>query len=230
MAKTRVLVVDDEESMRYFLRRSLKRKGYEVRVAESGEEAVEAARADPPDVVLLDLRLPGMDGLAVLERLREEAPDSVVLMMTGYGTVDRALEAMRRGASDFLTKPLQIEQVEDKIADALAKAASGPAEVPLGGPSPLPPGPRPRGTEAVQPLTAYLREAAAARKIPLPETSGGDLPLREASRVFEALYFTELFHRTGGNVSLAARIAGISRPSLHRKISDLGLDVDRYRK
>ena len=86
-----------------------------------------------------------MDGLETLEALREPAPGAVVVMMTGYGTVERALEAMRRGAADFLTKPFPVAQAAQKIEEALAKAGGEPEPMPPGGPSPLPPGPRPRG-------------------------------------------------------------------------------------
>ena len=99
MAKSRVLVVDDEESMRYFLERSLKRRGYKVECAASGEDAIEAARGEAPDLVLLDLRLPGMDGIETLSKLRAIRPDARVILMTGFGSVERALEAMRGGAA-----------------------------------------------------------------------------------------------------------------------------------
>jgi len=224
MAKTRVLIVDDEESMRYFLTRALKRKGFDVTAVASGEEAVEDLTATERDVVLLDLRLPGMDGIEVLRRAKEIRPAVAVIMMSGYGTVDRALEAMRLGASDFVAKPLKIEEVLAKIDEARGQLSPTPMADPET--------PRPRPAATAHPprlLSAFLIEAAERRGIDMDLGEGGDLTYREASRIFETLYFMDLFERTEGNVSLAARIAGISRPSLHRKITDLGIDVNRYR-
>ncbi len=224
MGKTRVLVIDDEESMRYFLTRSLARRGYEVEAAATGEEGLSLLEADPPEIVLLDLLLPGLSGLEVLDRIRETRPGTVVLLMTGYGTVDRALDAMRRGAADFVTKPVTGEEIAAKIEEALRARRPPPAAAPAreGIPTPAPP-PPPR------PLSAFLLETARAEGILGPAPGAGDLTLREAERLFETLYFRELLRRTGGNVSRTARIAGISRPSLHRKIRELDIDVSAFR-
>jgi len=225
VTKPTVLVVDDEESMRYFLTRALKRKGYEVTVAPTGGEALETLAEEPRDLVLLDLKLPDVDGIELLGKIRELRPEAAVVMMTGFGTVERALEAMRRGAADFVTKPFRVEQVLGKLEAARAAPRTTTPERP--DPPPRPAG---AGGQAVPPraLTAFLIEAAERRGIEPPE--GGDLPYREASKLFEALFFTELFERTEGNVSMAARIAGISRPSLHRKIQELKIDVDAFRR
>jgi len=225
MAKIQVLVVDDEESMRYFLMRALKRKGFAVTEASSGEEALEDLAANDRDVVLLDLKLPRMDGIEVLQRAKELRPSAAVIMMSGYGTVDRALEAMHLGAADFVAKPLSIEEVLEKIDEARKSFSARPAREdapPARPPSASPPAP-PR------PLTAFLLEAAERRGLDLESAEGGDLTYREAARIFETLYLTDLIEKTGGNVSLAARIAGISRPSLHRNVQDLGIDVQSFR-
>ena len=230
MPKHKILVVDDEESMRYFLNRSLKRKGFEVQTVESGEEALEAVKTSPPDLILLDLHLPGLDGIEVLRELRRRDTLPLVLLMTGFGTVERALDAMREGAADFITKPFKTEALLEKIEEALGKAAPArPSPLPIDPPPGPPPEHAPDREPPPRPLTAFLREAARAHGIKVADTQTGDLPMKEASRVFEAIYLTELFERTGGNVSLAARIAGVSRPSLHRKIADLGIDVTRFR-
>ncbi len=216
----KILVVDDEESMRYFLVRSLKRAGYEVAAASSGEEALALAGDGPFDLALLDLRLPGVSGLDVLEAWRGRMPAFPVIVMTGFGTVDRALQAMRRGAADFVTKPFKVAEILAKVGEALGRR--GPVAV-----GDTPPPPAARGA-LPRPLTAFLLEAAKERGL-TPEETAGDLSLREASRLFESLYFAELLERTGGNVSLAARIAGVSRPSVHRRIRELGLDVGGFR-
>lgn len=235
MAKPRILVVDDEESMRYFLTRSLKRKGYSVEAVETGEAALDRLGAGRFALMLLDLRLPGMDGIEVLERARELAPGTAVVLMTGFGSVERALSAMRRGARDFITKPFQVADVVARIEGVLgAPGAAAPA--PAAAPPPAPAGAEPerpapprREAPPPRPLAAFLLEAARALGIPAEDPGGGDLPLRQAQRIFETVYFAELLERTSGNVSLAARLAGVSRPSLHRKIHELGIEIDRFR-
>lgn len=230
MVKPVALVVDDEESMRYFLTRALRKKGWEVDAVGTGEEGIAALADRAPDVVLLDLKLPGKDGIEVLGEIRRLRPGTVVVMMTGYGTVERALEAMRLGAADFVTKPFRVEDVLGKIDSARRKGAPDRPETgprPESPPEASAPGKR---MPPPRPLVPFLVETAEKRGLDFDRPEGGDLPYREAARLFESLYFLELIERTGGNVSLAARIAGVSRPSLHRKIHDLGIDVERYRE
>jgi DNA-binding NtrC family response regulator len=102
----RVLVVDDEKAMRESLNDWLKEDGYDVGLAASGQEASDMAAKNPWDVILLDLKMPGMDGLQTLKRLKEVRPDAEVLMMTAYASIDTAVEAMKDGAFDYLVKPL----------------------------------------------------------------------------------------------------------------------------
>ncbi len=107
----RILVVDDEESIRKMLRLCLESAGYEVALAPTGEAAVAAARRSPPDLALVDLRLGGMDGIAVARALAQEAPTTAVILMTAYATIDNAVDAMRAGAVDYLPKPFTPAQV-----------------------------------------------------------------------------------------------------------------------
>jgi DNA-binding NtrC family response regulator len=109
--KYRILVVDDERNLRLMLRQMLELAGHEVDDAASGEEAVESLRRRPADAVFLDVRLPGMDGIATLARIREEHPEQRVIMMSGHGTIETAVRAVRQGAVDFLEKPLSRDQV-----------------------------------------------------------------------------------------------------------------------
>ena len=122
-AGARILVTDDEESMRYYLKRSLKRRGYRVEAAEDGEKALELEEARPFDVVVLDLKMPGMDGLEVLRRVRKLDPEVMVILMTAYGTIRSAVEAMRNGAFDYITKPFEIEELEILVERALEQRA-----------------------------------------------------------------------------------------------------------
>jgi len=116
-----VLVVDDEPGIREALERMLAYEGYAVRSVESGPAALAAYRDSPADVVLLDIKMAPMDGLEVLEKLRSEDPDSTVVMISGHGTVETAVEALRKGAHDFLEKPLDRDVVLRRIANALAE-------------------------------------------------------------------------------------------------------------
>ena len=93
-----ILVVDDEESNLKVLERMLKKAGYSVLLASSGPEALDILRAEQPELVLTDLRMPGMDGLELLRAARTVAPSTEVVLMTAFGTVEIAVEAMREGA------------------------------------------------------------------------------------------------------------------------------------
>jgi DNA-binding NtrC family response regulator len=109
--KYRLLVVDDERNLRLMLGQMLELAGHEVDAAASGEEALDSLRRRPADVVFLDVRLPGMDGIATLTRIREEHPGQAVIMMSGHGTIETAVRAVREGAVDFLEKPLSRDHV-----------------------------------------------------------------------------------------------------------------------
>ncbi|MGD8982803.1 MAG: sigma-54 dependent transcriptional regulator, partial [Desulfobacteraceae bacterium] len=113
--KPRILVVDDEWAMQEALRDWLKEDGYEVGLASSGEEAMVQAKQKNWEVILLDLKMPGMDGLEALKRLKEVNPEAEILMMTAYATVDTAVQAMKEGAFDYLVKPFDPDEVEMQI-------------------------------------------------------------------------------------------------------------------
>ena len=114
----RVLVVDDEENIRLVLRTLLKKQGYEVEVADSGESALAALDAFDPDVILTDVRMPRMDGLDLLGTLKAKQHPATVIVMSAYGNVDLAIEAMKAGAYDYVGKPFK----PDEIVLALRKA------------------------------------------------------------------------------------------------------------
>lgn len=118
----RILVVDDEQSIRESSVKLLQRKGYDARAAASGEEALTMIQQQPFDLVVLDIRMPGMDGIEVLRRATTLLPDIQVLMLTGHGTIDTAIEAMEYGATGFLRKPISIEKLQKSIDDALDRA------------------------------------------------------------------------------------------------------------
>ncbi len=122
----RILVVDDEEPLRGMMRLTLEAAGYEVGEAGDGPQVLAACRAQGPwDAVVLDQRMPGMDGLDVLRRLREDDPQACVVMVTAYASIDLAVDAMKLGASDFLRKPMTPETLRGAVAAALSKRAGG---------------------------------------------------------------------------------------------------------
>jgi len=116
-----VLVVDDDESNRVTMERILVREGYAVRHASSGREAMESFRADPPDLILTDLKMPGMSGIDLLRAARKVDADVEVVVMTAYGTVETAVEAMKEGAYDFVSKPLKRIELVTCLRKALEK-------------------------------------------------------------------------------------------------------------
>ncbi len=118
----RILVVDDEKLIRWSVGERLQRGGYEVLSAESGEEALDVLAAQAPDLMLLDVRLPGIDGIETLQRSLAQSPDLAVLMMSAHSTVDIAVEAMKHGAIDFLVKPFPFQALDAAVERALASA------------------------------------------------------------------------------------------------------------
>ncbi len=119
--QARILVVDDELSIRLVLTEQLGQEGYRVTTAASGEEALAVLQEDSFDLILLDLKMPGIDGLQVMEEARVLAPDTAVIMLTAHATLDSAIEAMRRGGHDYLIKPAGSEQILASVEKGLAK-------------------------------------------------------------------------------------------------------------
>jgi two-component system, NtrC family, nitrogen regulation response regulator NtrX len=115
----RLLVVDDESGVRGALVQLFEYEGHEVRDAEDGHDGIAFAKEFRPDVIFLDVKMPGLDGLDVLARLREDDPDALVVMISGHGTIDTAVEATRKGAYDFLEKPLDTDRLLVTLRRAL---------------------------------------------------------------------------------------------------------------
>ena len=124
-AKPRILVVDDDPLTRSFLIDALALQAFEVVSAGDAGTALQQVSAEVPEVVILDLRLPGLDGMGALRRLKEIAPQLPVVILTGYGDVPSAVEAMRLGAYDFLTKPVEAEKILIVVRRALEHQALG---------------------------------------------------------------------------------------------------------
>jgi len=115
LATERVLIVDDEKNIVSSLRDILQDEGYEVSVADDGLGALKMIQADPPDLVLLDIWLPGMDGIEVLKTVKTYHPEIEVLIMSGHGTIDTAVQATKLGAFDFIEKPFSLDQLTETV-------------------------------------------------------------------------------------------------------------------
>jgi len=152
---SRVLVVDDEESICWALERVLTSEGHEVYSAATAEDALRCARQSPPDVIMLDVRLPGRDGLAAMSDLRAAASAAPVVVMTAFGDLDTAVRAMSQGAVDYLTKPFDPDRAALAVRQATRKPAAGRTE-----PTVQPPGGMVGGSPAMQEV--YKRIALAA--------------------------------------------------------------------
>lgn len=168
-----VLVVEDDPVLRGRIARALRERGYETREAADGEDALRQAREDAPEYVVVDLRMPGASGLDVVREMKALDPATVIVVLTGYGSIATAVEAVRLGAAHYLTKPADVDDI----------------------------------------VAAFGRGA-------LPAT-----PAAEAERSVPSLARVEWEHINrvlsdcGGNVSKAARLLGIHRRSLQRKLA-----------
>jgi two-component system, response regulator RegA len=171
-ARPSMLVVEDDEALRARLARAFVSRGFDTRDAANTATALAMAEADPPEFVVLDLRMPDGSGLDLIGRIREVDPATRIVVLTGYGSIATALEAVRRGATHYLTKPASA----DEILAAFERDGTG----------------EPVGTPSFQPMSLDRVE------------------WEHVSRVLV---------ECGGNVSEAARVLGIHRRSLQRKLS-----------
>ena len=122
MTKQKILVVDDEKSMCDFLEIMLQKEGYEVISTTSGEKALELLDNNLYSMILTDVKMPGADGFAVLRKTKEVSPDTVVIMITAYGSPEGAVTAIKEGAYDYVTKPFRVEEVKLTIKKALERS------------------------------------------------------------------------------------------------------------
>ena len=123
---TKILIIDDERPIRETLEMFLCEKGYKVATSESGEASLELIRKDRPDIVVLDLRLPGIDGIAVLRIIRQLSPESVVIVITAYPDKDIFDQAERLGVYSYIVKPIDVAEFEVTIDKAVRSRENGP--------------------------------------------------------------------------------------------------------
>ena len=119
--KAKVLLVDDEADFLATLAERLETRGLKVDTATSGEDAVTKAEGEGFDLIILDLSMPGIDGLETLKRIKAKQPEAEIIMLTGQGSIRTSIEAMKLGAEDFLQKPVNITELMDKISEAKDK-------------------------------------------------------------------------------------------------------------
>ena len=124
MAKERILIVDDEKNIASSLKDILSDEGYDVSMTGDGMKALELIQKDPPDLVLLDIWLPGMDGIEVLKTLKTYSPGVEVLIMSGHGTIDTAVKATKLGAQDFIEKPFSLDRITESVQKTLHEKKS----------------------------------------------------------------------------------------------------------
>ena len=121
MASVKVLLVDDEKDFTAALSERLELRDIEVFVADNGQDALALAAQHRFDAVILDLQMPGMDGIETLKKLLSGDPDQQVVLLTGHGTISKSIEAIKAGATDFLEKPVDIQVLTEKIDEAAVK-------------------------------------------------------------------------------------------------------------
>jgi two-component system response regulator RegA len=168
-----VYVVDDDEVFRNRLCRALRQRQWNAQPAANGEEVLALTRQQAPNLVLLDLRMPGIGGLELVEKLRALNAEMRIIMLTGYGSIPTTITALKRGADDYLSKPADADQI----------------------------------------VAAYERLLAPEVEAVTPPAEAPSL-----ARV-EWEHMQRVIHDCGGNISQAARVLGIHRRSLQRKLS-----------
>jgi len=119
---SRILVIDDERSIRHTLKDILEFEKYQVELAEDGFKALELLKTNDFDVILCDIKMPGMDGIEVLQKVEELKPDTPVVMISGHGNIDTAVESIKKGAFDFIEKPLDLNRLLITLRNAMDKS------------------------------------------------------------------------------------------------------------
>ncbi len=119
--EAKVLLVDDEQDFLETLSNRLEMRGLKVSAVTSGEQAISEAKQQDYDAIVVDLSMPGIDGLETLKRIKADNPNAEIIMLTGHGSIQSGVEAMKLGAGDFLQKPVELSQLMDKISEAKGK-------------------------------------------------------------------------------------------------------------
>jgi DNA-binding NtrC family response regulator len=205
MERARVLVVEDRPSVLTLLATILE-EGYQVTTASDGARALSLIGAVPVDVVLSDIRMPGASGFEVLQAVRQVSPRTAVVLMTAYANVPDAVEAMRLGATDYVAKPLDA----DEIALVVARAVE-------------------RWREARAPEAATGGDRTSGEEVALASLVGFHRAIEAARDAASREYLVRLLRAFHGNVTRAATQARMTRESLHRVLRKYGVRCEEYR-
>ncbi|KXH83961.1 response regulator [Sporosarcina sp. HYO08] len=119
-----LLIVDDQSGIRLLLDEVFRREGYKTKLASNGIEAIKSVEEEVPDCVLLDMKMPGLDGIEVLKRLKSDRPELPVIMMTAYGEIELTDDALKIGADKYFTKPFDIYEVRDAVNEIFESSQS----------------------------------------------------------------------------------------------------------
>ncbi|MGI9178497.1 MAG: response regulator [Pirellulales bacterium] len=207
---SRVLVVDDEPAIGWSLREMLADEGHEVDLAANVDEALAAATRHPPDTILLDVRLPGRDGIEAIPDLWRLAGEVPIVIMTAFGDLDTAIRAVRAGAIDFLVKPFDLDHVSAVVARRTATPPSnGGTATPV--------------DASTRQVADAIRDWAAAAQSAFARLPEPDLHHRTI-RLVETTLLREALVHTGGNRTAAAKLLGLDRATLRTKLRQLGID------
>jgi DNA-binding NtrC family response regulator len=205
-----ILVVDDEHGIRDLLWEVLNDEGHAVTLAENAAQARAARAAEAPDLVLLDIWMPDMDGVTLLKEWAAGGLLTMpVIMMSGHATIDTAVEATKIGALAFLEKPVTLQKLLSAVEDALKKDEPPPV------------------------ASAPMKLQAAVPAVPVPSAAQSlqnfslDLPLRQAKDIFEKAYFEFHLHHENGSMTRVAEKTGLERTHLYRKLKQLGVDLSK---
>lgn len=201
----RILIVDDEPDMRLAVRNVLKLRGYEVSEAGDGPAALDSVRGDRPDLVLLDMRLPGMDGMEVLEELKKIDDSLPVVMITGYGHIQSAVDVMKLGASEYLQKPFENAQLVETVRKFAGAAAAKPARQRNAAPAEEKARPAPVPVPAPKPAAPAAAPFSLSRRFRIAAAAAAVLALLGASSLFyrsarAAAYYRE-YSGAAANIS-----------------------------
>lgn len=192
----RVLVVEDEARLRQGLMRAIPAMGFAPLEAGSAEEAIKVMEREPCEVILLDLRLPGMNGMAFFEIVRQRWPDTQVIITTGYGNLEAAQKAIHLDAVEFLTKPCALHDMELAIARACQRNLLS-------------------ARKALNGKSSFQDTTSSVPAAPTPATSS-----TSSLEEFERQHILAALEQSGGNRTAAALALGISRRTLHYRIKE----------
>ena len=219
MTKSRVLIVDDSPQMVQTIDKYLSAHGFDIVTATSGDDAIHEVRTTQPDAVVTDLRMNGLDGVDVLEIIRDSQAGIPVIIMTAFGSVENAVEATQRGAFHYLTKPFRLATLRTLLERAVSRPAQGtkpPADerasqAKEAAPSPSGGGPS-TGINATV-LPGEVSSPSARGNDPFTIIARDSLPLREVER----RYTSAVLQAVGGNKTRAAEILGVDPSTLYRR-------------